>query len=172
MVCGRCGVVYCCDVVCGVVYRSLVCVMSCVCRRVCRGGVVICCLVSNLFGGAVGAMDSVSDFESGGCGFESRIAYSLPLSAFFLRHKSHTLHTPTAKKHTPPHCMLVHAAHLQHHGQSAPALALIAIAPYTLSRWQAATRADLYSVGILLLHDVLVWIDKRHYGGCTTVHNT
>ena len=24
---------------------------------------------------AVGAMDSVSDFESGGCGFESRIAY-------------------------------------------------------------------------------------------------
>ena len=29
------------------------------------------------FGGAVGAMDSVSDFESGGCGFESRIAYYL-----------------------------------------------------------------------------------------------
>ena len=37
-------------------------------------GIVFCVLIR--FRGAVGAMDSVSDFESGGCGFESRIAYS------------------------------------------------------------------------------------------------
>ena len=41
---------------------------------------------------AVGAMDSVSDFESGGCGFESRIAYLLLLMPI-------TVHTGVV--HTP-----------------------------------------------------------------------
>jgi hypothetical protein len=66
-----------------------VCVLYCLFRV---GLFVVCvfdgCCVSNLFGGAVGAMDSVSDFESGGCGFESRIAYSFA--------KNSTTHTPTS----------------------------------------------------------------------------
>ncbi len=37
-----------------------------------------------MYGRSVGAMDSVSDFESGGCGFESRTEYSLFFTLCYL----------------------------------------------------------------------------------------
>ena len=62
--------------------------MVCVCMYVC---VFVCCVVSwyRYFWhlSAAGAMDSVSDFESGGCGFESRVAYIFYIHIFFEKRK-------------------------------------------------------------------------------------
>ena len=60
------------------------------------------------FGGAVGAMDSVSDFESGGCGFESRIAYS------FATATNQTPNTPNTQYTHHTHTVRVNANQIDH----------------------------------------------------------
>jgi hypothetical protein len=74
------GLIVCYGVVCYVCcFWMRLCVVCCVgvCCVCVLVWFVFFCVLYICFRGAIGAMDSVSDFESGGCGFESRIAYSM-----------------------------------------------------------------------------------------------